>query len=891
MKMRRKRKDMKKAKLFKLLSLLFVFGLVSCGGQNPSTSSQPSLDHLTDVDYPTTIPTMEESSVQIHYARKDNKYAPWCLWLWNMNGGAGKIYNFNYQDSFGVVASYPLSTFGANMEQGELGFIVRQKSSWTKDVDADRSIDFSTLEKDDSGIFHVYLFSGDANIYTSPEKEMVDEIQYAKFMDGKTIACETNKPIEHFQIYEDDQLIVDKDQSNLNGYYHTLDHAAYINKTYKTKVTFSETKQVLESNISITGLYRSKSFNDQYYYDGELGAIYTKTSTTFKVWSPISSKITLRIYQNGTPLRIDSALGDDTYKEYPLLLGEKGVFSTTVSGDLAGKYYTYVVYNSQNKNGKEIVDPYAKSAGVNGLRGMIVDFSKTNPEGWDEMDIHPYDRKELTVYETHVSDVTSSDTWNGSKINQKKYLGLIEEGTTYTKNGVTTATGFDHIKDLGVNAVQLLPIFDQDNDEVNVKFNWGYNPLNYNVLEGAYSSNPHDGYARIKEFKKVVKAFHDAGINIIMDVVFNHVSSMNASNFQVLMPGYYFRLDGKDLPYNGSGCGNETASENKMFQKFMIDSASFWAEEYKLGGFRFDLMGLHDIDTMNALSAKLKEINEAITVYGEPWTGGTSGLSESKQAKQNNGNQFIGFGQFNDQMRDGLIKGGLNGPTTQGWITNAKKVDASNVNQIMAGIKGITKSSTVEIADPDKTVNYVTCHDNYTLYDRIKAAKVTDEEAARKMSVLANAVVFTSQGTTFMLAGDEMLRTKGGNSNSYDASYKVNELDYSKKIDYPEVYENYKSLIAFKQEMSGLHLNKDEIGQIQVESLSGGSVIKYSLYDQENHREYVIVHANGVTGKSPIDLSSYRVYLDTLKLNEKDSELGTLTPGEYQTIIAYKNVA
>jgi len=882
---------MKKTKLLGALSLLFVFGLVACNDNtSTSTSTSTSASAGTDVDYPTTIPTMEESSVQIHYSRSDNKYSPWCLWLWNINGGEGKMYQFNYQDSFGVVASYPLSTFGTNMEQGELGFIVRQKSSWTKDVDSDRSIDFSTLKQDNQGVFHVYLFSGDKNIYTNPDKEMVDEVNYVRFVNEKTIACETNKPISHFQIFEDDVMIVDEVQKDLNGYYYNLDHTADIKKSYKTKVTFADSKQTIEKNVSVRGLYTSKSFNNQYYYEGELGAIYTKEATTFKVWSPVSNKINLRIYNSGTPTRISASLGDDTFQEYPLVLGEKGVFSAEVAGDLEGKYYTYVVYNNENKNGKEIVDPYAKSAGINGLRGMIVDFAKTNPEGWDDIDIHPYDRKELTVYETHVSDVTSSKTWNGSSENQKKFLGLIEEGTTYSNGEQTTSTGFDHIKDLGVNAVQLLPIFDQDNNEVSPTFNWGYNPLNYNVLEGAYSSNPYDGYARIKEFKQVVRAYHNAGINIIMDVVFNHVSGLTGSNFNVLMPGYYFRYDQNDLPYNGSGCGNETASENKMFQKFMIDSTAFWAKEYKLGGFRFDLMGLHDIDTMNALSANLKTINEHITVYGEPWTGGTSGLSESKQAKQINGNKFVGFGQFNDQMRDGLIKGGLNAPTVQGWITNSKKVDAFNVTQIQAGIKGITKSTDYEIADPDKTVNYVTCHDNYTLYDRIKAAKVTDEEAVRKMSVLANAVVFTSQGTTFMLAGDEMLRTKGGNSNSYDASYKVNELDYSKKLTHPEVYENYKNLIAFKRNMSGLHLDKEGIKQIQVESLSSGSVLKYTLRDVVNNREYVVVHSNGVAGKTAIDLSSYRVYLDTLNIHEKDQVLGEVTPEAYQTLIAYKTL-
>ncbi len=254
--------------------------------------------------------------------------------------------------------------------------------------------------------------------------------------------------------------------------------------------------------------------------------------------------------------------------------------------DLEGKYYTYVVTNPLF-NKKEIVDPYAKLTGVNGLREMVVDFSKTNPIGWNNSKMNEYSRTELTVYETHVADVTSSETWNGSKENSKKYAGMYESGTTYTENNVTVKTGFDHIKDLGVNAVQLLPIFDQANDELatdDKAFNWGYNPLNYNSLEGIYSLNPHDGYAKIREFKELVKAHNDAGINIIMDVVYNHVNGAANSNFDVLMPEYYFRYDGNGKYSNGSGCGNETASEHSMMRKFIIDSTEFWATEYHLGG-------------------------------------------------------------------------------------------------------------------------------------------------------------------------------------------------------------------------------------------------------------------------------------------------------------------
>ncbi|MDE6441577.1 MAG: type I pullulanase, partial [Clostridia bacterium] len=419
---------------------------------------------------------------------------------------------------------------------------------------------------------------------------------------------------------------------------------------------------------------------------------------------------------------------------------------------------------------------------------------------------------------------------------------------------------------------------------------WGYNPLNYNVLEGAYSSDATDGYVRIKEFKQVVQAFNGADINIIMDVVYNHVSAATGSNFDVLMPNYYFRYNADGSAANGSGCGNETASDHKMFQKFMIDSVCFWAREYKLGGFRFDLMGLHDIETMNLLAKELKKINPDIVVYGEPWTGGTSALSSDKQAIQKNGNALEGVGQFNDKMRDALIKGGLNDKSATGWITNDEKVNNSDVTAILSGLKGIIDCGSYKIADPNKTVNYVTCHDNYTLYDRIVASGVRptkDKEILEGMHNLANAVVFTSNGTTFMLAGDEFMRTKGGDDNSYESSYQVNELDYALKIKNIKTFENYKKLIALKTSCAGLHLNEDQIeGNYTAESLANGSVIQITVKDTKNNRTYKIIHANGTVGSFNTDFSGYTLYLDTLSSGVQLTSSTAISP--YQTIIAYK---
>ena len=875
-----------------LLSLVFIFTCFTACAPNQNGDSTggsgsgggtvtppPSTGGGMELNFPTEIPVATEPSLQIHYKRTTGKYTDWGFWLWGL-GKDGALYELNYADDFGAVGVYPLSNFFTGFTGSEtLGIIPRRLDSWTKDGESDRLLAFSEMVMDENNYYHVYIKEGDIELYMTDQLIKSDKIKFATFTDETHFSVSTSQGVDHYDVYHGNEVIASVDLNGATWFRYTFEEPINIGDQYYVEVKFKKSQKVIKAPVSIQMLYSTQAFNDKYYYDGQLGAIYTSQSTTFRVWSPVATKILLNLYNDG--------YNGASYNTVEMSSGEKGTFETTVSGDLEGKYYTYTVYNSNFPAGKEIVDPYARSAGLSGVRGQVVDFSKTNPDGWDQIAPIDYDRKELTVWETHVADVTSSATWTGSEANRKKYLGLIEGGTTYTQGGVTVSTGFDHIKELGVNAVQLIPIFDQANDEANPTFNWGYNPLNYNVLEGSYSSDPTDGYVRIREFKEVVKAYNKAGINIIMDVVYNHVNGANGSNFDVLMPGYYFRYNSDGSLSNGSGCGNETASENAMYRKFMIDSACFWASEYKLGGFRFDLMGLHDIETMNLLTAALKEVNPNIVVYGEPWCGGTSTLPSSDQAVQANGNLYEGYGQFNDQMRDALIKGGLSAASERGWITTLAGVNSSDVTKIVAGIQGTTKGA-IPIADANKTVNYVTCHDNYTLYDRIIAAGITDEAVVRKMNVLANSVVFTSRGTTFMLAGDEFLRTKGGDHNSYTSSYKVNELDYALKIKNLDVFNNYKALIAFKQGTSVLHMDATAQSDFAVTSMNGGAVIKITFTDHEAGRAYKIVHANSAVADYKEAFAGYTLYLDTLS---SGVELSDSTPvSAYQTIIAYKTI-
>lgn len=854
----------------RFLSFLFLtvlsLPLAACGGT--------SGDGIRQVEGP---------HVNIHYQRSDNQYDKWALWLWDFPSGTGNEYAFNGKDTYGACATYTFTELGGEM--ASLGFIVKSKGSWaSKDPDGDRSVTFADLQADENQGYHIYLKSGDETVYLDASGSINEAVETVKFINETTILCITNTPVVSYQLLENDVVIGEETfDTPKTTFRPTLPNGqeASFDNSYKVKVTF-ESGKVLTSVVNTNTLFKTDSFGTKYNYDGELGAIYTKEKTTFKVWSPVSSSIKLRIY-TGPHKEISTS-----YQEFDMVKGEKGVFSYELSGDQEGKYYTYVVTNASYEE-KEIVDPYAKSAGLNGERGMIVDFSKTNPEGWDEVAPHPYDRKSLVIYETHVSDVTSSETWRGTEANAKRFKGMYEEGTTYTSEGVTVSTGFDHIKELGVNAVQLIPIFDQANDELKIKteFNWGYNPLNYNVLEGKYASNPIDGYTRIKEFKELVQSYNKAGINIIMDVVYNHVNSALGSNFDVLMPGYYYRYNAKNELNNGSGCGNETASEMYMMRKFIVDSTSFWASEYKLGGFRFDLMGLHDLTTMETCATQLKTIFPEIYICGEPWCGGTSALDEARSAVQKNGNLFEGYGAFNDQMRDALIKGGLSGDSELGWITNSENmISDEDIQRLTRGITGRTYLSlTKSIRDPNKVTNYVTCHDNYTLYDRIVATgQDLDEETIEKQAMLANSIVLTSQATSFLLAGEEFLRTKDGDSNSYTSSYKVNELDYSLKVKHPEMMNNYQKLIALKKSFAGLHFGEEEVKNIDVQISEDSSIIKYTLTAEG--KTYIFVHANGLNKNASVDLSGYTLYHSTLG-DVALSANTTIRP--YETIIGYKN--
>lgn len=830
--------------------------------------------------------------IQIHYQRDDSNYKNWALWLWEFPQGSGKEYSFIGRDEYGVFANIPLSTWSYLVKTNNLGLIIKAKGNWYYKDGPDRVIKFSKLKHDKFGIYHVYLKDGLIDVFDNQELEKKNIIQFARFVDFRSIEVVTTDEFKEFTIYKNGQYFKNY---KLNEFTNELvqdlgfEKDISVDDVYEIEINFTLSKIVNREPISCNKLYKTKKFTELYKYDGELGAIYSKKSTTFKVWSPVSTSIVLRLYNKGTPNYLAGKKGvDKPFKEIPMEKDEHGVFSTTVHKNLDGKYYTYVVTNSTYVS-REVIDPYAKSAGVNGIRGMVVNFGKTNPDGFDKVEPHKIDRKHMTIYETHITDITSSKTWTNIKKfrkYEKTFLGACISGTTYTENGKTVSTGFDHIKELGINVIQLQPVFDHANDEINKSFNWGYNPLNFNVIEGSYSTNSFDGYARISEFKTFIKKCNEAGINVIMDVVYNHLNGAPGSSFDVLMPGYYFRYNEDGTLTNGSGCGNETASEMPMMRKFMLDSTLFLAKEYKLGGFRFDLMGLHDLDTMAKIVENLRDFNENLVVYGEPWGGGHSALPYEESCNQCNIPLFKGFGAFNDKIRDTLVHPACN-PDSAGWISKVNYLpDTGETMQVVAAIKGTVFGQGEGFDDPNKTLNYVSCHDNYTISDRLRASKLKDESEIKKVAMMANAIIFTSNGMSLMLAGEEFMRSKKGVENSYNSPYEINAIDYSLKIKNYDMFKNYQKLIKFKQTVYEVALEKGLNTLLDVKTT--GNLIYYTLKDKDTKRTYKIFHKNGYRngGADIFDLSGYKVYLDTINSHKSLGAKTSLVP--YETLICYK---
>lgn len=551
--------------------------------------------------------------------------------------------------------------------------------------------------------------------------------------------------------------------------------------------------------------YQAYSANlDKSAYSGnDLGASYSKKATTFKVWSPNAASVRVNIFEHGSDNEGDAG---SIMSRAMSLDKTTGVWSVTINGDLLNKYYTYSV--THGKTTKETADVYAKACGVNGQRSMVVDLSTTNPDGWEnDKHVLVQNQTDASVWEISVADFSSSESSGVSEANRGKYLAFTEEGTTV--NGVqgASSTCVDYLKKLGVKYVQIMPFYDfgsvDESKNIMDQYNWGYDPVNYNCPEGSYSTNPKKGEVRIKECKQMIQALHNAGIGVIMDVVYNHTYTSD-SWFQRTVPNYYYRMNNDGTFSNGSGCSNDTASEHLMFRKYMIDSVTYWASEYHIDGFRFDLMGLHDVTTMNSIRTALDNLyadgsGSQILMYGEAWDMATNCDEGTVLASQKNLKQLSDrIGAFDDTIRD-AIKGSTGG--TDGAFVQ----EGSRRANLKTGIAGQSDTTTGWANVPSQCVTYASCHDNLCLYDKLVGSVYGADGKYRKryedlvaMNKLSAAIVITSQGIPFSLGGEEFCRSKDGDDNSYASSRKENMLDWENVDLYSDVIEYYRGLYKIR---------------------------------------------------------------------------------------------
>lgn len=539
------------------------------------------------------------------------------------------------------------------------------------------------------------------------------------------------------------------------------------------------------------------------YSGNDLGASYSKKATTFKVWSPNAASVRVNIFEHGSDNEGDAG---SIMSRAMSLDKTTGVWSVTINGDLLNKYYTYSV--THGKTTKETADVYAKACGVNGQRSMVVDLSTTNPDGWEnDKHVLVQNQTDASVWEISVADFSSSESSGVSEANRGKYLAFTEEGTTVDGVQGASSTCVDYLKKLGVKYVQIMPFYDfgsvDESKNIMDQYNWGYDPVNYNCPEGSYSTNPKKGEVRIKECKQMIQALHNAGIGVIMDVVYNHTYTSD-SWLQRTVPNYYYRMNNDGTFSNGSGCSNDTASEHLMFRKYMIDSVTYWASEYHIDGFRFDLMGLHDVTTMNSIRTALDNLyadgsGSQILMYGEAWDMATNCDEGTVLASQKNLKQLSDrIGAFDDTIRD-AIKGSTGG--TDGAFVQ----EGSRRANLKTGIAGQSDTTTGWANVPSQCVTYASCHDNLCLYDKLVGSVYGADGKYRKryedlvaMNKLSAAIVITSQGIPFSLGGEEFCRSKDGDENSYASSRKENMLDWENVDLYSDVIEYYRGLYKIR---------------------------------------------------------------------------------------------
>ena len=820
-----------------ILAFVMLLGLLSGCVQPVDPSTQGSVPTTTP-SAPTDAPTEPNEDYAdipagynqlVIYWDRSEELETAAFWIWP-EGGNGQGYPVE-ADAYGckTVVNLPdnvkragfIACYGCSATSG---------STWiggTKDVDADRFVDMNARR------VTIYLKSGDENIYfgnNGGSSDVAKNWKMAAMIGFDTIKYNVTPAVkitslDQVKVYDGDREIpvtaVNKlGKSTVSGEI-TLGEKLDIAKTYEVEIEGYGRKAVIPTEV-----FDSEEFIENYTYSGnDLGPVIDGGNTTFKVWAPTASEVVLNLYTAGN--------GGDCLANVTMVKGEKGVWSATVENCGHGTYYTYTVTTAVGT--QETTDPYAKAAGVNGNRSMVVDLSLTNPEGWDSDKVVELDSyTDAVIWEIHVRDFSNkiaSSQYKG------KYLAFTERGLV-NEHGVSV--GVDYLLELGITHVHLLPVYDFGSiNEASADggFNWGYDPKNYNVPEGSYSTDPYNGEVRIREFKQMVQALHNVGIGVIMDVVYNHTYEANSS-FNKIVPYYYYRYNPDGTNTSASGCGNDTASERYMFGKFMVDSVSYWASEYNLDGFRFDLMGLHDLQTMDEVEDAVHNINPNAIIYGEGWTMGQT-VDGSAQANQSNIGKIEkvegsagAVSVFNDAIRDGL-KGSVFEALGKGYINGSA---AGNVAKIQFGINGGDGIATTWRVPGAAVINYMSAHDNNTLWDKLAMANAdATVEERLAMNRLGAAILMISKGTPFWQAGEEMLRSKpdgngGFDENSYNASDAVNNIvwdDLALGSNQHNMMLYYKGLIAMRKAY-GIFRGAEDV-TITFAKLDGGAMA--ALYE------------------------------------------------------------
>lgn len=810
-----------------------------------------------------------ELTLKLHYHREDGVYDGWDVWMWP-EGGEGAAYAFADENGE-MVASMDVIPGTTSV-----GFIVRTED-WTKDIDADQFIDISEMV---SGTVDIYVESGVEGYTKEYGEDAVTgtKLKAAIYNGDGTISASMTGAIDGdcssaFSVRGKEEAVEVASVSEAEDFVYTITLANPLDDTKSYFITFDGT----EYSVNMPIIYSTKEFEDAYTYEGDdLGATWSAESTAFRVWAPTAEEVYVNLYEAG------KAGQKDLIEQIAMQADVNGTWVASKDGDLNGTYYTYTVILDGEET--ETCDPYARTTGVNGLRAMVINLDETDPEGWEE-DTNPHAGEKITdavIYEAQIRDLTV-DRSSGIT-NQGKFLGLTETGTT-TTGGVPT--GLDHLTDLGITHLHLMPIYDFGSVDETYKYenlyNWGYDPVNYNVPEGSYSTDPYNGEVRVAEMKQMVKTLHENDISVVMDVVYNHVYSAEKFCFNQIVPGYFSRVNEDGTYSNGSGCGNDTASERTMVKKYIVDSVTYWVDEYHIDGFRFDLVGLLDTETVNEIVEEVHKDHPDVIFYGEGWTMDTNVTKDGyTMATQLNSTETPDFAYFNDTLRDGL-KGNVFNETETGYVSGAAGLEQTVTDSFLGNASWCPS--------PSQTINYASCHDNLTLFDRLQVSRAdASEEDLIKMNNLAAAVYMTSEGVPFIMAGEELLRSKPNsdgtfNSNSYASGDLVNAIKWSdlEEEKYQSVYQYYKGLIAFRKAHGALRLDNPEDVASNVKAVEGldANVLAFDIQGGVNGETaeeiYVIFNANDTEAKVTLPEGEWNIYVQGDKAGTE--VLGSISDG------------